>query len=226
MRSSEQSRSPIIKPVIWPEVLEVPPEIWALAAALSGRQSTGRLCTVSLRFFSTFSPLLYCNTMDPPLTGAQYSLLIKTLSKAHNSTEDTPSTSYPDSARLSPSHVSDGTISGWMRLSGLPMRSSALRTLEWDLSEGSDMRALLRKPGNFPNLQEISIYCSPGGKAPNFNFIQVPYLVKMKCTLVLYASYKSTPDLHREWWDTFKWRPTLNALNKALKNLLMSSPHL
>ncbi|KAJ7655368.1 hypothetical protein B0H17DRAFT_1099102 [Mycena rosella] len=54
------------------------PELWMIIASFASRQSLARLCSVSHRFHSTFSALLYANVVDPPLTSGQSARLVRT----------------------------------------------------------------------------------------------------------------------------------------------------
>ncbi|KAJ7457458.1 hypothetical protein FB451DRAFT_1274950 [Mycena latifolia] len=225
------AREPIMR-----EVLEVPPEIWALVVALSGRQSIGRLCAVSHRFYSIFTPLLYSTTTEPPLTAPQSALLIRTLRKAHTSLLR-PHLVHIQSLSLSDYHGIDtpqclAALRNLMeiRLDGHPMRGSALRTLKWSLSRGTEELArLLRTPGNFPHLKEISVECR--GKTARFDFIQIPNLEKLECFLSLAAlsydfAFQGGPREVSIAQEYKAWATVWSVLAEALMTLPSSSPHL
>ncbi|KAJ6554025.1 hypothetical protein DFH09DRAFT_1318684 [Mycena vulgaris] len=226
-----------LQPIIWHQLFDVPPEIWALVVPLAGRQSLGRLCAVSHEFDSIFSPLLYSMTNSPPLTGTQSTLLIKTLAEAHTSSL---------SPHPAPS-IQNIALSDWQGIStlqclaalknlcklpvgGRPMRGSALRTLQRTLPGITKLGVLLRKPGNFPHLKEISVECTK--KRTRFDFMQIPNLEDIKFSLTLYAmrtfcsprytaKARSTMNSSGEYEP---WRQSWKAFGKALSNLSSTSP--
>ncbi|KAJ7457483.1 hypothetical protein FB451DRAFT_1275021 [Mycena latifolia] len=206
---------------------DFPPEIWALVVAISGRQSTGRLCAVSHRFYSIFTPLLYGTTTNPALSGAQSDLLLRTLGDAHESTLS------PNPASVVQTLAVPWFGRGYRRLEtreglaalrnlvgvsleGEPMRGSALRALEWNVWEGTKQLAkFLGTPGHFPNLKEISVKCKEG--AGSLALLQIPNLEKIGCSLELSPGRIRTTEYDAR-------PPSWNALGKALKRLPSSSP--
>ncbi|KAJ7457482.1 hypothetical protein FB451DRAFT_1275018 [Mycena latifolia] len=206
---------------------DFPPEIWALVVAISGRQSTGRLCAVSHRFYSIFTPLLYSTTTNMLLSGAQSDLLLRTLGDAHESSlSPNPASVVQTLAvpwlgrgyrRL---EARDG-LAALRNLVGVPlggesMRGSALRALEWNVSEGTRQLAkLLSTPGNFPNLKEISVKCKEG--AASLALFQIPNLEKIGCSLEL-SPGRIQATQYAAW--PLAW----SALGRALKRIPSSSP--
>ncbi|KAJ7607792.1 hypothetical protein DFH06DRAFT_1486431 [Mycena polygramma] len=202
----------------WPQILQVPLEIWLQVAALSGRQSIARLCGVSHVFHSIFAAILYRNmTTDPPLAWKKTELLVRTLREAPSPLASNlhlgemirslclPGMGYPD---IYLSHCMEAlrnlveTSPLREGLSDPPLRGAALRDLKWDWETGSnELATLLLTPGYFPNLKELS-------------FMQVRDLEKLECILSLSGL------THAEWqhsWAVF--RHALGALQTSSPTL-------
>ncbi|KAJ7807853.1 hypothetical protein B0H14DRAFT_3763738 [Mycena olivaceomarginata] len=171
---------------------DVPLELWTIIARFASRQSLARLCSLSHHFCSAFTPLLYSNTIDPPLTAPQSALLIQTLSsdvercscpicaRTHTLVYGTP---HPALATL----VRDlGLVGGagelvlrekpklLKTLSQLAI-AQRLRSLRWSLAAGvDDLGRILGTPGRFPHLKELDVSCN--GTNNNFNFALIPRL--------------------------------------------------
>ncbi|KAJ7772868.1 hypothetical protein DFH07DRAFT_991135 [Mycena maculata] len=211
-------------------VLDVPPELWALVAKLSGRQALARLCAVSHGFDAVFSPLLYGTaTTDPPLKGAQTERLIRAL--AQERSVGTPHRGSLVRRLVFPAYGEHRRIgeqacfTALERLfeasgEGYPVRPSALRALKWDLEcnnllelEASMTKLLgplLRTPGCFPHLKEISIQCPVS--CTHFDFLRIPDLEKVEVSLMV-CDYET-------------WHPSCDALGAELASLPESSPRL
>ncbi|KAJ6590030.1 hypothetical protein DFH09DRAFT_1307484 [Mycena vulgaris] len=167
--------------------IDIPPELWALIASFSSRQSVARLCSVSHRFYSTFSELLYVNVVDPPLTAVQSAQLIKTLGDAQTlSWKPHPATLIRKLGlkgvcrggfRNKPTaDENQASLKALRNLYPLALddliRGSALRALHWNLEAGIDeLGKILAAPGAFPNLKELIV--SSKGCNNNFNFVQI-----------------------------------------------------
>ncbi|KAJ7127953.1 hypothetical protein C8R44DRAFT_873727 [Mycena epipterygia] len=220
MAVAHSSRVIVHLPVVRRQILEVPPELWALIAALTGRQPLARLCAVSQDFYAMFSPFLYSGTSsDPPLTESQSSRLLKILSEVPTSTFKSPvqlirSLSVPDcwGTKAPQGH---GALRKLFEVSARdPAMGSALRTLEWNLATGTNgLGTLLQTPGNFPNLKEVSFKCAKDTRL--FDFINIPNLEKMECSLKLDSNW-AQPQQERI--------KKLHALGEALKLSPSSSP--
>lgn len=163
------------QPIFCGQIPEVPPELWTMVAALSKRDSVSSLCAVSHAFYALFSPLLYNMINEPSLTESQSIRLIKILSQAHSS----PSKPHPATLirtlvfsrvwswlgakedLLEPQECHAALMNLYLAPEdGRPMCASALRTLAWNMESGTDeLATILRKPGCFPNLKEISVQC-------------------------------------------------------------------
>ncbi|KAJ6590035.1 hypothetical protein DFH09DRAFT_1307489 [Mycena vulgaris] len=166
---------------------DIPPELWALIASFSSRQSVARLCSVSHRFYSTFSELLYVNVVDPPLTAAQSAQLIKSLGDAQTlSWKPHPATlirqlglkdgrrgGFQNKPTADENQASLKTLRNMYPLAlGDPIRGSALRVLHWNLEASIDeLGKILGAPGKFPNIKELIVSCK--GFNTNFNFVQL-----------------------------------------------------
>jgi hypothetical protein len=159
--------------------LDVPPELCAIIAYFASRQSLASLCSVSRRLCSIFSAPLYANTVDPPLTSAQSSCLIKTLSTAKTlSWKPHPALfirqlGLTDSGLVNDikakAKTSADSLRNIYRL--IPdferSRGSALRSLHWNIAAGLDeLGQILGAPGHFPNLRELMVSCN--GTNSNF----------------------------------------------------------
>ncbi|KAJ6590033.1 hypothetical protein DFH09DRAFT_220963 [Mycena vulgaris] len=167
--------------------IDIPPELWALIASFSSRQSVARLCSVSHRFHSTFSELLYRNVVDPPLTAAQSAQLIKSLGdaqilswKPHPATlirqlglNDGRRGGFHNKPTAEENQASLKALRNIYPLAlGDPIRGSALRVLHWNLDASIDeLGKILGTPGKFPNIKELIVSCK--GFNTNFNFVQI-----------------------------------------------------
>ncbi|KAJ6590063.1 hypothetical protein DFH09DRAFT_1359079 [Mycena vulgaris] len=179
--------------------IDIPPELWALIASFSSRQSVARLCSVSHRFYSTFSELLYVNVVDPPLTVAQSAQLIKSLGDAQTlSWKPHPATlirqlGLNDGRRgcfwVEPTADENQTSLNALRTMyplalGDHIRGSALRVLHWNLQASIDeLGKILGAPGKFPNTKELIV--SSKGFNSNFNFVQIRGLEMLGLSLDL-----------------------------------------
>ncbi|KAJ7935245.1 hypothetical protein B0H13DRAFT_2473257 [Mycena leptocephala] len=143
---------------------DVPPELWTIVASFASRQSLGRLCSVSHRFYSLFSALLYANTVDPPLTCPQSWRLINTLSnKKSESSKPHPATLIRHlglkerAGTQHPEQKTKNLIKAFKNLELSSRRSagSALRTLHWSLATGVD--ELGKILGKFRHLKELVV---------------------------------------------------------------------
>ncbi|KAJ7188818.1 hypothetical protein C8R46DRAFT_1055852 [Mycena filopes] len=159
------------------DVVDVPPEIWAIIGSLASRQSLSRLCSVSLRFCFTFSPRLYANTVDPPLTAAQSVFLIRTLSDEKAYSRKPHPVSMIRSLGLidgDENHKFNdkAKVKRALRHLVLPSPHSALSVVHWSLEAGIDeLGSLLGLPGNFPRLRELVV--SSKGNNNNFGFLHI-----------------------------------------------------
>jgi hypothetical protein len=166
-------------------ISQIPPELWAVVAALSGRQTIARLSAVSHAFYSVFASMLYrdmtTGTDQSPLHWTRTHLLVRTLRELHDSPLKFTRNPHPaklvlrlrmpgfcagvaecvDALRnlveISPSNgqISISTLNSQL------VRGAALRALLWDSStRGADeVVDLLRTPGYFPNLKDLSVRC-------------------------------------------------------------------
>ncbi|KAJ7188905.1 hypothetical protein C8R46DRAFT_1244116 [Mycena filopes] len=147
----------------------LPPELCALIAHSASRQSLARLCSTSRRFCFIFSPLLYANTVEPPLNTDQAARLTKTLIAPQTRTWK----SHPAV------HVRHLSLMGYQTYYGIKTspqqpisalvntyrlmpdaerttRGSALRTLHWNFAGGVDMLSqILNDSGHFPSLTDL-----------------------------------------------------------------------
>ncbi|KAJ7451985.1 hypothetical protein FB451DRAFT_1283345 [Mycena latifolia] len=218
------------------DVLEAPPEIWALVVAFGNRQSTGRLCAVSRRFYSIFTPLLYGATAGHPVTDSKPAgLLIRTLSDAHTSALTPNPASLIETLSVPRYHRPIEAFAALRNLVKLsrgdqPMRGSALRALEWAFpAKAGELAIFLRAPGNFPHLKEISV--KYGGEPACLELIQIPSLEKIGCGLELSPEIREhapstnvgvAQDEDEIRYDA--WPRSWNVLGDALKSLPTSSP--
>ncbi|KAJ6554589.1 hypothetical protein B0H19DRAFT_1154165 [Mycena capillaripes] len=157
---------------------DVPLELWTIIASFASRQCLARLCSVSHRFRSAFSLLLYANTVDHPLTASQSTHLIETLSNEKTSLKPHPATLIRDLG------LTDGvdaqafkgkTKSLTKALKNLEFAFLGLRVLHWSLTAGVDeLGKILGAPGKFPQLKELAVSCD--GSNNNFNFVHIPGL--------------------------------------------------
>ncbi|KAJ7127874.1 hypothetical protein C8R44DRAFT_873648 [Mycena epipterygia] len=215
-------------PVVWRQILEVPSEIWALIATLTGRQSLARLCAVSQDFYAMFSPLLYSTTSDPPLTKSQSSVLIKILTEVDISTSQSPvqlirSLSVPDCWEIKAQEGHNALRKLFEISMRHPvLRGSALRTLEWNSTGTDDLECSFKRL----EISQIS-------KKYRSSFVTIPDLEKMECCLMLYSDDEEITDDETEEERTvdeietvqsYAWRSSCQALGEALKLLPSSSP--
>jgi hypothetical protein len=163
----------------WPQILEVPPEIWTHVAALSGRQSIARLAAVSHAFYSVFAAILYRDmTTNPPLYFLEDDLLMRTLWESHSPLAFKPHPTQLIRSLCVPGYLSRELsqyldalrnlieISPSTAVSGQLVRGAALRALKWDSAVGADeLAGLLCTPGYFPNLKELAVTCGESGFA-------------------------------------------------------------
>lgn len=164
---------------------DVAPELWAIIASFSSRQSLAHLCSVSHHFYSTFSRTLYEDIIAPPLTSSQSSLLVKTLSDAQtHSWKPHPATlirqlglTNVEHSRFRPTQISKAqvqvstdSLKNLYRLAPQDefTRGSVLRSLHWGLAAGLDeLGQILGTQGHFPKLRELSVVSN--GTNNNFN---------------------------------------------------------
>ncbi|KAJ7017582.1 hypothetical protein C8F04DRAFT_1405782 [Mycena alexandri] len=163
--------------------LDVPPEICALIARFASRQSLARLCSISRRFCFIFSPLLYIDTVEPPLTSTQSLRLIKSLSspqtlswKLHPAVlvrHVSFTSSRTNAIKSSPQEATDALMNMYQLMPDAERtRGSALRSLHWNFAAGVDeLGQILNARKHFPNLTELRVTCDQ--TTTNFNFIQV-----------------------------------------------------
>ncbi|KAJ7119103.1 hypothetical protein C8R44DRAFT_923043 [Mycena epipterygia] len=213
-----------IQPIFSGQIPDVPPELWAMVAALSKRESVAHLCAVSHAFYALFSPILYNMLIKPPLTSSQSRRLIKMLSEAHTSPfKPHPATLIrslvgPDSwsyfRPIEPQECHGALMNLYLTPEdGRPMCGSALRTLAWNyLESGTDeLATILQKPGCFPNLTEISVRCRGD---VSFDFVHILNLEKLEVSWTL-------GDMKDEDYTT--WPTLWGAFSTALKTI-PSSP--
>ncbi|KAJ7125239.1 hypothetical protein C8R44DRAFT_782672 [Mycena epipterygia] len=178
-KSSNRKQNQALEPS---KILDVPPELWEIVAKSMSRQSLAQLRSVSRRFCSMLSPLLYANTVEPPLTLIQSSRLIEALSNAETpGWKPHPATLIRQLGITSPGHwnqtPSPASVLALNNIYDLiPLtdraRGAALRVLHWHLECSlDDLGQTLGAPGHFPNLRELVI--SSIGKNNNFNFVQI-----------------------------------------------------
>ncbi|KAJ7736114.1 hypothetical protein B0H16DRAFT_1892023, partial [Mycena metata] len=240
---------PVDTPLAWPQVFEVPTEIWGEIAVLSGLRAIARLCAVSQSFYSTFSPILYGRmvTTDPALTREQTTLLTNTLrhpSAVLKNLNLSPRPGMLVQSLCLPSvgyrsfNLADyiGALRGLVEtqcpfLEVKVARGAALRTLKWDSGLGiNELGALLLTPGDFPNLKKLSVNCieleklSPDKPSHTFDILRLPNLEKLECSFkaqIWSGDYKSGDTSVYE-----EWRPTWCSLRQIFEALPVSSPHL
>ncbi|KAJ7119109.1 hypothetical protein C8R44DRAFT_878616 [Mycena epipterygia] len=212
------------------QIPEVPPELWAMVAALSKRNSVASLCAVSHALYALFSPLLY-NMIIPSLTESQSIRLIKSFSQTHTSPFK-PHTAtlirrlvfprvcswlHAKEDQLEPQEYHAALMNLYLAPEdGRSMCGSALRTLAWNLESGIDeLAVILQKPGCFPNLKEISVRCRSDA---SFDFVLIPNLEKLEVTWTL-------GDMVDKDYNT-TWPVLWSAFSAALKTIPLSSPRL
>ncbi|KAJ7276942.1 hypothetical protein C8J57DRAFT_1714128 [Mycena rebaudengoi] len=195
-------------------ILDVPPELWALIASFSSRQTVARLCLLSRSFYAIFLPTLYSNILEPPLYAKQSSALLKTLRQepSSSSTLHHPASLIrklsvkDDGSKLkSAKFKAQSTVQAFDNLRFLPLSNqrgpSVLRVLHWGMAAGIDeLERILGSPGNFPHLRELVVTSSRPNH--NVNFIQIPGLEVLGCNLTCggYEALQmlpfSSPHLH------------------------------
>ncbi|KAJ7276969.1 hypothetical protein C8J57DRAFT_1223671 [Mycena rebaudengoi] len=154
-------------------IFRVAPELWAIIASLSSRQTIARLCLLSRSFNGIFLPHLYSDILEPALTANQSLLILTTISKnpASQSTILRPASciqklSVQDAASgidLKAAELKAQTQSAVQALHNLRLLpfsdtrgASVLRVLHWGLAAGIDeLGLILSVPGHFPHLREF-----------------------------------------------------------------------
>ncbi|KAJ6558324.1 hypothetical protein B0H19DRAFT_1261844 [Mycena capillaripes] len=203
-------------------IFEVPPEVWTIVATLSNRQSVAHFCVVSRHFYSMFSLPLYQMTSNPPLTSLQSYLLMKTIREARKPhpallVGSLSIPRYELGFRKNDARKCQEVLKTLVENSP-SSRGARLRALEWDLSTGIDeLGTLLRTPGYFLNLKEISVRSS--GRNTGFEFLLCPYLENIECSLTLDRAYGFCPNGAYESWGSI-W----DALGEAIRLLPLYSP--
>ncbi|KAJ7772002.1 hypothetical protein DFH07DRAFT_768115 [Mycena maculata] len=154
-----------VPPIKQASILNVPFELWAIIAGSLSRKSLPSLCVVSRHFCSIFSVLLYRNILNPLLTIAQSSRLIKTL-------------------RNEPVPICERHWS--TMIYKLALECNCFKTPEVETRAASDALHKLTSPsvlagldelaqilgtGHVPNLTELFVRTNDSSK--NFNFIQI-----------------------------------------------------
>ncbi|KAJ7284344.1 hypothetical protein C8J57DRAFT_690939 [Mycena rebaudengoi] len=206
---------------------DVPPELWTHIASFCSRQSLARLCAVSHAFYSLLTPELYGTILEPPLNSLQTTRLFNTLAA-----ESVPDR-HPHPGLLiralsvknglgmevselkAQSQIASSALNRLYEIAaqGDQTAGSALRVLRWDMAAGLDrLGRILGVPERFPNLTEITVTAREN---TNFNFVQIPGLEVLGCTLLLLdesANYDNGPKF--------------NKLSEAVQMLPVSSPHL
>ncbi|KAJ7697780.1 hypothetical protein B0H16DRAFT_818533, partial [Mycena metata] len=208
------------------DVENVPPEIWAIIARLTSRESLARLCSVSLHFCFAFSPLLYANTVNPPITAKQSARLIETLHDATTYSWKPHPVSLIRSLGLMDGDGTDKSkdkAKATRALKNLAFgsphtRGSVLRALHWSLEAGvNELGSVLGPPGNFPHLRELVV--SSKGRNNNFNFVHIPQLEALGLDLNLDAAIE-------KYWSDYEETANklLYKLAEAIQMLPTSSP--
>ncbi|KAJ7188824.1 hypothetical protein C8R46DRAFT_1243968 [Mycena filopes] len=206
-------------------ISNVPVEIWSNIGRLASRPSLARLCSVSHPFCSVFYPLLYANTVEPPITPFQSALLAETLS------EDTACSWKPHPAslirQLGLTHHHRWTIPGIpfvafqekiltkalrnLDLMSPPVIGSNLHVLHWTLPFAVDeLGGILGGPGKFPHLKELKV---SSWTLKNFNFINARALEVLKIDIEIDTLYENASRM-------------CYRLAEALQMLPISSPFL
>jgi hypothetical protein len=186
----------------WLQFLEVPLEIWAEVAALSGRQSIARLSAVSHAFYSIFSTILYgdMTVTARALTWQQAQLLIRTLCEhSHSPTQSIRTLCLPGMGYYRAIDMSQclGALRGLLDTAPLKaakfskeirvVRGAALRTLKWDSEMGAnELSCLLLTPGYFPNLKELSVACGVDSLAQEKEPTQFDVRLLFPCRFIRY----------------------------------------
>ncbi|KAK7057676.1 hypothetical protein R3P38DRAFT_2433018, partial [Favolaschia claudopus] len=179
---------------------DVPDELWSLIGSFASRQTVARLCSVSQYFYVLFSPSLYSNTVDPPLTASQSTLLLRTLVIGTYSELESTSITKPSHNHLHPASLIKqlGLVDRYgheylrdkheifeiFRALEQPALAEGLRTLHWSLVAGIDeLGRIMGVAGKFPHLKELSV--SSRGNLNNFNFVHIPCLEVLRIELDL-----------------------------------------
>ncbi|KAJ7736939.1 hypothetical protein B0H16DRAFT_1466524 [Mycena metata] len=185
--------------------LDVPPELCALIARFASRPSLARLCSISHRFCFVFSPLLYANIVEPPLSSTQSLRLIKTLSTPQTlSWKSHPAVlvrhlgltdSRANTIKSSPRESVDALMNMYRLMPDAErIRGSALRSLHWNFTAGVDeLGQILNARGHFPYLTELRITCDQ--TTTDFSFIQVEDLEVLGVGLELEVLTQRESDL-------------------------------
>ncbi|KAJ7072719.1 hypothetical protein C8F01DRAFT_1105052 [Mycena amicta] len=160
-----------------PAIHAVPPELCALIAHYATRSSTARISSSSRRLCTLFSPLLYQNILDPPLTSVQSLRLIETLNADECAFRTHPALLIQ---RLGLANVpktllkDDACRTALQNMHRLLPSSvvSHLRSLHWSVSSGIDILGPILGSSNFPNLKELFVSCEDAGDINTFTFMQ------------------------------------------------------
>ncbi|KAJ7279945.1 hypothetical protein C8J57DRAFT_117869 [Mycena rebaudengoi] len=213
---------------------DVPPELWGLIASFSSRRTIARLCLLSRKFNVIFSPHLYMNLLEPPLTSEQSSLLLETISQQPSSS----STFHHPASLIRKLSVKDGgstlktmkfkvqvqcSARALDNLRLLPLSdqrgASLLHVLHWGITAGiQELEKILSSPGNFPHLRELVV--TSRGNNISVDFIQFPGLEVLGCDIKP-ARFDNDPDEQHRVAEKMCYN-----LSEALKMLPVSSPRL
>ncbi|KAJ7715846.1 hypothetical protein B0H16DRAFT_1615148 [Mycena metata] len=211
-------------PLLSASFIDVPPELCALIARFASRCSVARLCCLSSRFNFIFSPLLYYNLVEPPLTPAQSSRLFETLSKRQTNSQPAllvrhlGLTRIPPTASRSSPRASTNAITSMFRLlcDNASPPASGLRRLHWSVGTGVDeLGLILGGYGAFPHLKELRVMC--GSYTTNFNFMKIAGLEVLGVQLNVDLATQQHPGLA----DSI-----CRLLGQALQSLPATSPSL
>ncbi|KAF7296074.1 hypothetical protein MKEN_01422500 [Mycena kentingensis (nom. inval.)] len=193
----------------------IPPELCALIAHYAPRPTLSRLAQTSRRLYTIFSPLLYRNTVTPPLTSAQSLLLIQTLNADICARRVHPALLVQNLgvASVSKSLLSQDACKIALA-NTIPASSvSKLRSIHWSVSSGVD--ALSTHIGAFPHLKELVVACN-GADLNAFTFLNKLDLDILKLTLELSVG---APAFGLEDANRVLWK-----LAQALQSLPLTSP--
>ncbi|KAJ6533988.1 hypothetical protein DFH09DRAFT_1284268 [Mycena vulgaris] len=223
--TNSSKRNPKISPVPSPHL---PPELWVTIGRFVPRQALAHLSCVSHELCAVFSPLLYGDTITTPMSGAQASRLIESLSAAQPSSwKPRPATLIrhlgmtnggPRVAQTIDPEIWEASVNALRNLAELTLgertRGSALRVLHWHLPAGIDeLGKILGFPGHFPNLKELVVFAD--GTNENFNIIGLEVLGISLCL-----------PLNDEDYDSDDGAKLCYKLTEALQMLPYTSPRL
>ncbi|KAJ7234406.1 hypothetical protein C8J57DRAFT_156747 [Mycena rebaudengoi] len=214
---------------------DIPPELWGHIALFCSRQSIAYLSTVSRAFRSLLLPVLYGTIIDPPLDHTQSLRLFYTLVGGSSAKENPHAGLLIRELGVNLKGVLDTTpaalkaqsqvaASALKRLyptitPGDTMVGSALRVLHWDTCVGIErLGTILGAPGKFPNLKELMV--TSRGTNTNFNFVQIPGLEALGCTVYLHSLDDEDEDDMEDYIDS----AILFKLAEAIQMLPSSSP--